>query len=373
MRKFLGRLLLFLIPFYFVGAFLAAVYYTGYTTGEFCDFDQLMEAQRENHDIFIGMGYNEQTGYYKLENANYYQADVLALGTSRVMQFRSDYFGAGFYNCGGAVGWNYDQYLNFIKNLNYTPKAIILGLDQWVFNAAWNWQCIAYEAYEPIRMEPRSKISMEWKMVEDFFGGKWNFHGINRYPMNFGFNGRAKDNGYLWDGSYYYGEIYREPKEPGENRFKDTFERIAGGFGRFEWGEHMDKKSCGYLEALLEYCKGKEIEVIGFVPPYAPSVYDDMVASGKYGYLDEIGTACGILFQKYGYEYFDYTDISVLDMDDSYFVDGFHGSDVAYARMTKDMVSRGEKLKEYVEEEKLDQLLGQRYNNKMFYDFLHKE
>ncbi len=179
--------------------------------------------------------------------------------------------------------------------------------------------------------------------------------------------------GYLWDGSYYYGEIYREPKEPGENRFKDTFERIAGGFGRFEWGEHMDKKSCGYLEALLEYCKGKEIEVIGFVPPYAPSVYDDMVASGKYGYLDEIGTACGILFQKYGYEYFDYTDISVLDMDDSYFVDGFHGSDVAYARMTKDMVSRGEKLKEYVEEEKLDQLLGQRYNNKMFYDFLHKE
>lgn len=372
MRKFLCRLLLFLIPFYFVGVFLIAVYYIGYMTGEFRDFGRLMEEQRQDHTIFIGMGYHEQTAYYKLENANYYQADVLVLGTSRVMQFENDYFDTSFYNCGGAVGWNYDQYLNFVKNLNYTPKIIILGLDQWVFNDTWNRQCIPYGSYEPIGMEQRSKISMEWKMIEDFINGKWDFQSINRYPMNFGFNGRAKDTGYQWDGSYYYGTIYRETDEKEEDRFTDTFKRIEDGRSRFEWGEHADEKTCGHLETFLRYCKGRGIQVIGFAPPFAPSVYDRITASGKYGYLDEMNAKCGELFWKYGYEYFDYTNVSALGVDDSYFVDGFHGSSVVYACMTKDMVGQGRALKGYVREEKLEKLLGERYNNKMLKDLIHK-
>ena len=60
MRKFLCRLLTFLIPFYLVGMIGAWFYYLGYQIGEFRNFDQMIEAQREDHSILIGMGYNEQ-------------------------------------------------------------------------------------------------------------------------------------------------------------------------------------------------------------------------------------------------------------------------------------------------------------------------
>lgn len=189
MKKFLCQLLLFLIPFYFVGLLIGGVYYVGCATGEFDDFDRLIEAQRQDHDVFIGMGYNEQTAYYKLKNANYYQADVIALGTSRVMQFKDDYFNASFYNCGGAVSCNYDEYLNFVKNLNYTPEIIILGLDQWVFNDEWNRSCTAYENYKPIELIDRDIVAMEWNMIKDFVHHKWDFYSIRKYPMNYGFNG----------------------------------------------------------------------------------------------------------------------------------------------------------------------------------------
>ena len=66
MKKLLCQLLIFLIPFYFVGLFIGFTCYIGWTAGELADFNQLIEMQRQDHDVFIGMGYNEQTAYYKL-------------------------------------------------------------------------------------------------------------------------------------------------------------------------------------------------------------------------------------------------------------------------------------------------------------------
>lgn len=341
--------------------------------GELVDFDQLIEGQRQDHDIFIGMGYNEQTAYYKLENANYYQADVIALGTSRVMQFRIDYFFPDFYNCGGAVSWNYDEYLNFLKNLNYTPEVIIVGLDQWVFNDAWNQHGVSYRTKIPIDMLDRNSMSIGWAMMKDLFNRKWNIHTIENYPMNYGVNGQIKDSGFQWDGSYYYGNAYREPTAQEDYMFANTFDRIAGGYGRFEWGDHVDDKTYEYLEVLLEYCNENGIMVIGFAPPFAPSVYDRMIDSGNYGYLGEISPKCEEIFGQYGYEYFDYTDISVLGVGDAYFVDGFHGGEVAYAYMVEDMLVQESCLRKYVNEELLKELLDNRYSEFLLKEFIHGE
>lgn len=128
MKRFLRNFFIFIIPFLCLGIASAPFVYVGFETGEISSFDRLIQDQRLDKSIYIGMGYNEQTGYYKLQNANYYQADVVALGTSRVMQFKSDYFSESFYNCGGAVAGNYDEYINFLRNLDYKPKAVIVGL-----------------------------------------------------------------------------------------------------------------------------------------------------------------------------------------------------------------------------------------------------
>lgn len=371
MKKFIGRFLVFLLPFFAAGCVVAWFCYIGFKVGELRDFNELIEAQRNDHSVFIGMGYNEQTSYYKLVNAQYYQADVIALGTSRVMQFKNDYFSAGFYNCGGAVGRNYDEYLNFLENLNYKPEIIIVGLDAWVFNDAWNSGYPVLEDYMPVMMIERDKKLMIRSMVEDFIDRKWDWTSLQNYNMNYGFNGRIKDSGFQWDGSYYYGNVYREPKLQDDYMFADTFARIDGGYGRFEWGNHIDEETCGCLGKFLGYCRDNDIEVIGFAPPFAPGVYERMASSGNYGYLSEISPACRELFGKYGYMYFDYMDASGLRVDDTYFVDGFHGSEVVYARIIQDMVGKGSCIREYVDEDRLMSLLENRVSNLMMEDFVH--
>lgn len=354
MKKFLTQFFLFLIPFFFIGFIIVLCIIAGYQTGELCEFDNLIEKQRENHSALIGMGYNEQTPYYKLENANYYQADVIALGTSRVMQFKFDYFSDSFYNCGGAVSQNFDEYINFLNNLNYQPQLIILGLDEWIFNDEWNQYCTVYSEYQSVTVNNRNKWSITWSMIIDLIEGKWNFRKIENFSENYGFNGCIRENGFAWDGSYYYGDVYRNPESQKDYMFADTFERIDYGRYRFEWGEHADnQKAIEQLKDLLTYCKSNNIFVIGFTPPYAPSVYDKMTSSGNYGYLTEISPKCEMIFKSFGYEYYDYMNSALLGMDDTYFVDGFHGNDAAYAYIIDDMIKQGSRLDKYVDKNRL--------------------
>lgn len=236
MKKFICQLFIFMIPFGIILVVFCFFMRVGYVTGEFRDFDTLIQKQREDHCIFIGMGYNEQTAYYKLTNANYYQADVITLGTSRVMQFKSEYFYRTFYNCGGAVTGNYDVYQNFLESLKYCPKIILLGLDEWVFNDAWNETCPKYSDYTAITLIDRNKLVMTENIMKDYARGKWSFNEIKNYDMNYGFNGRIRDKGFQWDGSFYYGNVYRKPELQEDYLFVDTLSRIDGGYGGFEWG-----------------------------------------------------------------------------------------------------------------------------------------
>ena len=136
--------------------------------------------------------------------------------------------------------------------------------------------------------------------------------------------------------------------------FADTFDRIDFGRYRFEWGGHADnQRAFEQLENFLAYCKNNDIIVIGFTPPYAPSVYDKMMQSGNYGYLAEITPMCEMIFKSFDYEYYDYMDSTLLGLDDTYFVDGFHGNDVVYANIIDDILKQGSYLGSYINKEKL--------------------
>ena len=111
MKRFVRDIILFMLPIMILVAGAVTIYYEALNCGELASIDKNIEAQRENHNSIIGLGYNEQTSYYKLVNANYYQANVLALGTSRVMQFKNEFFEESFYNCGGG------QLLGIIMNI----------------------------------------------------------------------------------------------------------------------------------------------------------------------------------------------------------------------------------------------------------------
>ena len=367
MKKFIKNILLFFLPVLLVFAAVVPFYRASVKWGELKDIEENLEAQRINRNILIGLGYNEQTRYYKLVNTNFYKAEIIALGTSRVMQFKKELFKNSFFNCGGAVSGNYDDYLNYLKNLDYKPETILLGLDVWVFNDAWNRNCESYTNYKKITRMNRNIAFTLTKIVKDWLRKKWKFSDLDTYPENIGFNGRVRDTGFMYDGSYYYGSIYRSTQTQDE-LFTDILDMISKGTMAFKWGNHIDPDTVTKLEALLAYCSQNNIQVIGFLAPFAPAVYNKMATSGNYGYLGEIEPACKKLFDAYGYEFYNYMDGSVLNFTSSYFVDGFHGSEVAYGCILMDMVKHGSSVSKYVNQKHADYLISNAYSKLTFYD-----
>ena len=372
MKRFIKNIFLFFLPVLLLCIAMVPFYRASVECGELKDLNLNIESQRSDHNVLIGLGYNEETAYYKLVNANYYKADVIALGTSRVMQFKKELFKRSFYNCGGAVGGNYKEYINFLKNLAYKPDAILLGLDQWVFNDAWNRQLETterkYNSFVKITKVNRNTAAMLKQIVRDWMRKKWKFADLHLYPENIGFNGRIKDEGFMHDGSYYYGYIYKNPEASQDYQFADTFKRIETGTSRFEKGEHIDPETLAQLEALLQYCSENRIKVVGFLAPFAPGVFDKMIAGGGYSYLNEIEPACKRLFSLYKFELYNYTDCRHLKISDAYFTDGFHGSEVVYGLILQDMIRHNSCISQYLDQEKMLSLLSDKYDGLTFYN-----
>lgn len=366
MKKFLGHILLFFFPILISAICVAFFYAQVKDSGEFYDVDVCIKYQRENESSLMGMGYYENTPYYKLKNVNYYKPELIALGTSRVMQFKRNFFRSNFYNCGGGVSGNYNEYLNFLLNMEYKPKCMILGIDAWVFNDAWNKGVHNYIGKSEISVRMLNKKNVLKKMFLDWKAGKWVFEDLSNYPLNLGFNGKIKNDGFMIDGSYYYGDIYRNPEAQADYNFANTMERIRTGSMRFEWGDEIDEDTEGQLENLLSYCKDNDIFVVGFSAPFAPAVYDEMINSGKYGYLRKITPVCEALFHKYGFEYYDFLDVRQLGITNACFIDGFHGSEVVYGKLVLQMVSENSCLEDYADVGRIKELLEQSYSGMVF-------
>lgn len=362
MKKFVFKLILLFLPF--VIAFSPLLYAVLYS-GECSDYDAVIKKQHKDPSALVGRGFDEQTEYYKKQNANYYKADVIALGTSRVMQFKSEYFSSSFYNCGGAVNNNFDEYVNFLENLNYTPELIILGLDSWLFNTNY-YDMPDYPDYVEITKEKTDFVSVFSAAALALRDGKWKLRNVKNYPLNIGFNGKIKDEGFMFDGSYYYGSVYRSGGPDPANPFPDVFERIENGTLRFQYGDTVSAETVEKLSCLLEYCYDREIYVIGFIPPFAPAVYDKMINSGNYEYLSKVYDACVSLFKSFDFELYDYTSPSVLNVDDSFFVDGFHGSEIVYALIIKNMAAQNSRVKEHLDGSALNQWIENRSSNLAF-------
>lgn len=366
MKKFVKNILLFLLPVLLIISAVGAFYFIAKRIGELNSIEMNVELQRNNPECLIGLGYNEQNQYYKLLNANFYESPIISLGTSRVMQFKQECFAVSFYNCGGAVSGNYNEYRNYLQNLDYTPETVIVGLDAWVFNDAWNRERADYNDFEKIEETDRSKTTLIKSIMADWFSKKWTMADLELYPNNIGFNGRAKDCGFMSDGSYYNGDIYRDPTLSTDYKFSDTLYRINNGVQRFQWGENIDPDTLKQLNNLLFYCKTNNINVIGFLAPFAPSIYEEMSESGNYHYLDEIAPACQDLFNQYEYEFYNYMDGTSLNMTDNNFLDGFHGSEIVYGHILEDMIENGSSVGRYVDLNRTKRLLENAYDDFVF-------
>ena len=327
------------------------VFFILYKSGEILSINEIIDQQNASiRPVIYGSAYSERTIQYKYHYVLKRAPSVLAIGKSRVMQFRAAFFKdpSSFFNVGGAI-IGIEDFQTFLEGIPQakSPRMIILCLDQHFFNP--NWDRSAFPKFKLAGNSGSFDIlaNQGWHVYQEYLKHKFalaplfkkNSTGtdlIGIYAITF-------QNGYRKDGSYSYGKIISQNSR--DLSFKESFDAIEEGKDTFAYGDHLDPKALQTLEHLLQFCKQRYIHVIAFLPPYAHVVFEKLMSlPEKYGYLPEIAPTLEPLCKKYGASFFNFSDLSSVGAPDFETTDGFHGSEKAYLRLFLIMQSRDQQL-----------------------------
>lgn len=352
MKRFLSYLSLFVFP---VVLLMAPVTLTLLKTGELRPFNYYIKPLQGDQQF--GLAYSYYDRAYKFHMSCLMRADVIALGSSRVMEIRQNIINPkySYYNAGGAIQ-NERDYRLFLSKLNYTPKVILLGIDHWYFNSSFNEVALKFSdaIYDKPSIELVGYMKMIVSFYSDLFKGKIDMSNIFNNPnKSIGLNAILNKNGFMKDGTYYYGELVTDPSSSKDYNFVDTRMRIKKGNNRFQYCDTIQTSSISAIDDFLEECDKRKIVVLAFLPPYAPTIYNEMCESGRYKYINKIYPNLKKVFNKYpSCEIYDYTNGGIIGVSDTHYLDGFHGDALVYNQIMTDMNNKSKLINDLLIEKK---------------------
>ncbi|MEG1069890.1 MAG: hypothetical protein RSE27_06765 [Ruthenibacterium sp.] len=355
MKRFLQIIALFMTPIFL----LCGVFYAGLLrSGELADSAALADAAASGEVALFGLAYRDDTRAYKQRVAAQKGAEFLVLGTSRAMQFRGDFFKTdSFYNAGGATAY-LPQMLFFLQSLpkESLPKHLLLVLDQYFYNETWGNADNERDTAPFVFQKADIGYSFR-RMLTGYPDSKYSLRQVLQTPPGvYGMSAAGKSAGFYADGSYTYGTALLHPEQALDYGFKNTLSRIDRGIDRFEYGDVVSAENVAATKELLQFCAENGIAVTAILPPYAPTVWQTMQASGHYGYIGGILPALTPLFAQYNFEVFDYSNLP--ETNDAQYVDGFHGSDRVYAAVCLRLAQDSTLLREFFDADALQTLFA---------------
>lgn len=344
MKKFIYKVLVYLLP---VLLFFALPYGILEVSGELEDLSDV----RVEHGRLLGLAYSDQSKDYKLNEILARKPEVLALGTSRVLQIRSFFFKKPdtFFNGGRVISRAGDLpcLMEEWDKSSFKPKVIILGLDQYFFNKNWDnlkGGCEYNVKISGLNMLSKSSLDV----YADLMDGKIQVKNIAESDNRQGLTAMMTNSGYRTDdGSYYYGKTVQDFRKGIKVSFADMEKRIDRGKNRFEWGNEVNEDAIRIVKSFVDYCTRNRIELVMFLPPYPTSIYNRMVDSGKYGYILKLDSA----LRANNLRVHNFSSLESLGSKDDEAVDGLHGSEVAYLRLIQELGRREPWLDNYLDRE----------------------
>ncbi len=332
-------------------------------SNEFYPPSKLVHECYDNSIPFLyGPAYSDFNTSIKLNWVLTHHPYIIALGTSRVMQFRSYFFKnhVEFYNAGGCINWIKD-YRYFIDSIpkNDNPRVIIVGLDQYFFNSNFEHFLDSFNQ-KSVSNNPllAAKIFKNnyFKPIIDLSKKKFSLMNLFNHQNDtllIGLNAITNKCGFRNDGSYSYGAINYTNQKSDDYLFTDTLKRIKNGNRRFQYGTEVSSKSISEIEYFLSECRDRNIHVIGFLPPFSGFIYHKLLSMHqKYAYIFNIYPSLKKIFDKYNYHIFDYTDIVTINSTDEEAIDGFHMSEKAYLKLFIEMAKTDTSLKRLAQDER---------------------
>lgn len=272
---------------------------------------------------------------YKLEGQRRAKAEVVSLGTSRVLQFRRAFFRRPFYNMGFAID-SIEKGRKMTEALaaDERPKLILLGVEPWWFNRAY---VSAKQDRAPLESVPRMHFLDGVRLAYVMVLRRLSPLRLLREPSStgtsrclIGLQARMTRSGFGPDGSYYYTNLVTGFTRNEDERFQYSRDQIETGRKRYLYGTSIDPLIWNEFVRWMEDLQSQGTEVVVFLPPFSPSVSRFLKDHGKqYAYIDDLRTKA----RTAGIPLLDFLDGNDLGSSDCEFIDGLHGGSVTFARL----------------------------------------
>lgn len=318
--------------------------------------DAATTKQASGEFALAGFGIAQDFVEYKLALYRKVHPEIAVVGSSRVMEFRGKYFSKKFLNIGGTAG-NLSILRSTLEAMirENKPQVVLLGLDFWWFTKKW-------EA-KPDAIVPPSSGSYTWTFEALKKPYEWLLTGkisprlffapvLGEFRADrYGVMAQRGNDGFGSDGSWYYTSQITGTEKTFDYKFADTLKEVRHNIKAFAQARALSEEHLDVFAQIYCSLRARGIQVYVFIPPLSPIVLDEMRAhEAAYPQLFTLRAA----LQERGIEVMDFTDARSVGSNDCEFVDGFHGGQVTYARMLREMTDRHHALVNYVDVQKLD-------------------
>lgn len=367
MGRLLFKVAIFLLPVGLLFAFPAAVFLLareGYL------IQTAVRLQIEQPLILVGRAYTDADNtakFYKTLLVQAKKPEVIALGSSRTMEFREEFFANpdSFVNASFSAA-NIGQIEEFVGALSVQNgvKVLLLGLDHRIFRPDYVPPG-AVQDPPTIQKFLSDFFAYDWRWIYyDYARGRFSFIDLltrNRNSGNIGLTALIQGDGYRGDGSYSYRSKLSDPDRSGllENSINDTIAALKSDRNSFEYGPDISRPALESLDRTLTLAKDRDITVIGFLPPYAPALYQEMLSvDDEYREtLFELPEVLRTIFGKYGFRVYEFSDARVLGDTGEEYLDVDHPTDKLDLRMLTYMAKGTPALRAYVDINSAESLL----------------
>ena len=315
--------------------------------GELEGYDGVVRAQQRDRAVY-GPATSENPFEYKVRLVRARRPVVLALGSSRMMQFREEFFTAGFTSAGGGMR-SVPEGLRFLEHLppDARPRVALIGVEFWWFHPGWAREHANTPPGDPTALT-LPKVTAPFQLLlsrklTPATVGRVLLRGDRSNDVttqaNLGITAIHSSSGFRPDGSYQPASAAfgLQAAEAVDQRFATTLRYVDEGAGFFRHAAEPDLSVLTELGVVLRRLTEHDVKVVLVLLPLAPPVRARMEARGPaFAYIARARGGVRAL----GYELHDFHDPQPLTADACEYFDGVHGGDVMSQRLLLDVAQR---------------------------------
>lgn len=331
--------------------------------GETSTIPNVFEIQEVNkNSLFMRKYLSQDFRNYKLYGIKKNNPEILSTGSSRMMQIRSEFFESSYYNAGGLLH-NMSDLNNFLKS-DIKANTVFFGIDPWWFK------------YDNLKIKDKNKAFEfdKGKFQLTRYNSLSDFHNIlsdfskDRITKNIGANAQLFNGGFRLDGSLKTPDnrvniLLKEKKFVDVEKPKTSIRIKNGLTGRFSISKFDTVKfenSIKLVKSLVD--EGKNVVI--YLPPFSNESYQSLKNTKDQKDMFEFVTIhMPKVLDAYGIQYIPTEYPALYNLDDTYFIDGFHPSEIFVAVQLKKYSSF---FNQKVEPHKLQELIDNRFCNLLF-------